>query len=157
MRRLGIVLIAALLVAACSSVDCPLYKTVEARYKLTGVVDTLHDSLTVTSVKVDGADVVLNRLTQATEFVLQMSYNQPSDILVFAFKDTTDTTVKDTVTIEKTNAPHFESVDCPPAFFHEITHVEWTSNVIDSIAISNAQVNYDNSKGNLILYLKPGH
>ena len=59
MRRLGIVLIAAMLLAACSSVDCPLYKTVEARYKLAGVVDTLHDSLTVTSVNVRKGDSVL--------------------------------------------------------------------------------------------------
>lgn len=158
MRRIAPFLIAAALVAACSSVDCPLYKTVEAKYVLAGEVDMLHDTLSITTTKVDGKDtLLLNRLTAATEFKLQMSHRQPADIFVFAFTDTLHHTVTDTVTIEKTDTPHFESVDCAPTFFHTITNVRWTTNAIDSIAISKAQVTYDNTKGHLLLYLKPGH
>ena len=158
MRRIVPFLIAATLLAACSSVDCPLYKTVETKYVLAGEVDTLHDTLSVMITKVDGKDsLVLNRLTAATEFKLPMSHRQPADVFVFTFTDTLRHTVTDTVTIEKTDTPHFESVDCAPSFFHTINHVRWTTNVIDSIAISKAQVTYDNTKGHLLLYLKPGH
>lgn len=50
------------------------------------------------------------------------------------------------MTIEKENKPHFESVDCAPAFFHKITSVSCTHNAIDSITINNQDVNYDTSK-----------
>ena len=42
------VMLAALLMAACSTVDCPLNNTVYAQYVLRGPVTTLPDTLTIT-------------------------------------------------------------------------------------------------------------
>ena len=157
MRRIIPLLFTLLLVSACSSVDCPFNSTVAIKYVLGGEVDTLHDMLTISALRSDGTDTVINSLSNTTYFELPVSYNQPSDKLQFSFTDMTKTTIVDTVTIEKTDIPHFESVDCSPTFFHTIDHVSWTSHAIDSIVITKAQVTNDTSKGHLLLYLKRGH
>lgn len=154
MRKLASFLLAALLTAACSSIDCPLNNTVMTKYVFGGNVDVFEDSLSVSILRPDGTDtLLLDHLTEASEFLLPVSYYQPSDVLFFTITGD-GATQTDTVIIEKTNTPHFESVDCGPAFFHTINNVSWTCHAIDSIAITKAQVNHDTSKGHLLLYLK---
>lgn len=154
MRRIIPFILSALLAVACSSVDCPLYSTVQTKYVLGGDVETLEDTLTISILRSDGTDtLLLNRLTNASEFLLPVSYHQPADVLYFKFSGN-DATLTDTVTIEKTDTPHFESVECSPTFFHTINQVRWTRHAIDSIVITKAQVSYDTSKGHLLLYLK---
>jgi hypothetical protein len=51
--------------------------------------------------------------------------------------------VVDTVWIKKDDIPHFESVDCNPAFFHTITDVRYSRNYIDSLVLLNRSVTYD--------------
>ena len=63
-------------------------------------------------------------------------------------------TTLDTVTVTKENHPHFESVDCSPAYFHTITAVSTTHNAIDSVVIKNPDVNYDTSKKHFYIYFK---
>ena len=60
----------------------------------------------------------------------------------------------DTVRIKKENFAHFESVDCQAAYFHEITSVMTTHNIIDSIVIKNPNVNYDATTAHFNLYFK---
>jgi hypothetical protein len=62
--------------------------------------------------------------------------------------------------VAHTNEPHFESVDCPPAVFHTIQSVAWTSHslsqmplTIDSVAVVRTKVNYDDVE-NLKVYLR---
>lgn len=154
MRRIIPFIIAASLVTACSSIDCPLNNVVMTKYVLGGNVDVLEDSLSVSILRSDGKDSLwLNRLTEAKDFLLPVSFHEPADVFLFKFKGE-DVDLTDTVTIEKTNTPHFESVDCGPTYFHTINHVSWTYHAIDSIVITKAQVNYDTSKGHLLLYLK---
>jgi hypothetical protein len=45
--------------------------------------------------------------------------------------------------LKKEDYPHFESVDCNAAFFHEITDVRHTRHYIDSLVLLNRSVNYD--------------
>ena len=154
MRRIIPFIIAASIVTACSSIDCPLYYVVMTKYVFGGNVDVFEDTLSVSIYRPELTDtLLLDHLTDAKDFLLPVSYHQSTDVLFFTFTGD-GVTQTDTVTIEKTNTPHFESVDCGPAFFHTIDHVSWTSHAIDSIVITKAEVNHDTSKGHLLLYLK---
>ncbi len=154
--RHGLLMLLALVICACSSVDCPMNSsiyTVYRLYKANGVADTLKDSLSVvTFQKTPEQDaVLLNKLANVSEFYLPVSYQQTEDILYFLF---TDTEVIDTVTIKKENRKHFESINCNPSFFHTITGVEHTKNRIDSIIVNNPEVTYDKGKAHFHIYLR---
>ncbi len=147
-----------LVVTACSGVDCPLDSFVYTQYQLlksNGQADTLYDTLTVSTTKVSGRDsVLLNRLTNTTEFSLPISYTSPQDVFYFYMSDTLGVTRTDIVTITKEDHPHFESVDCSPSYFHTITSVTCTNNNIDSIVIIHPEVNYDTSLKHFSIYFK---
>lgn len=161
MHTLPVCLVAFILLAAsCSSIDCPMNSLVYTQYQLmnagTGKVDTLADTLTISTTRTDGNDsVLINRNVKTTEFSLPISYAQPQDIFYFETIDTVlKATTLDTVTVTKENRPHFESVDCSPAYFHTITAVSTTHNAIDSVVIKNPDVNYDTSKKHFYIYFK---
>ena len=145
--------------AACSSIDCPLNSLVYTQYQLmnaAGRVDTLADTLTISTKRTDGNDsVLINRSVRTTEFSLPISYSQPQDVF---FVETIDTLTKavtlDTITVEKVDRPHFESVDCSPSYFHTITAVGTTHNAIDSVVINNPDVDYDTSRKHFNIYFK---
>ena len=142
--------------AACSSIDCPVQNIVSVQYEIcdkAGKAFALTDSLSVVTMRVDGEyidittllnsnDVTLNRLIGKSSFSLPISYSHPEDVLFFCFTDTVKTVV-DTVWIKKDDIPHFESVDCNAAFFHEITDVRHTRHYIDSLVLLNKSVTYD--------------
>lgn len=137
-------MLAAGLLAGCTSIDCPLNNTVYTQYTLGG--DTLTDTLTILTQRADGTDSILvNRNTPTLTLQLPMSYTAPADVLLFIRSDST-TSVTDTVTVSKTNQQHFEDVDCQLNYFHTITSVDYTRHGIDSIIITNTEVNYDASK-----------
>lgn len=148
--------VAAMLLTACSTMNCPLNNTVRAHYQLYGKVDTLKDSLTITALsEIDGSDpVVLNLKTDVKNFWTPMSFKADKDVLLFDLKSKDGYESKDTVEISKTNEPHFEDVDCGTSFFHKITGVSWTRNAIDSIVINNPNVNYDEEKVHFRIYFK---
>ncbi|MCD8290730.1 MAG: DUF6452 family protein [Prevotella sp.] len=152
------IFVSLLFVTACSGVDCPLDSLVYTQYQLLksdGQADTLRDTLTITTTKVNGMDsVLLNRLTNTTEFSLPISYTSPQDIFYFYMTDTFGIVRSDIVTITKEDHPHFESVDCSPSYFHTITSVTCTNNNIDSIVIIHPEVNYDTSLKHFNIYFK---
>jgi len=159
MRKIVIALLVAV-VASCSSIDCPVKNTVAIGYsfmKADGTADTLnYDTLWVWTIRANGTDsLLMNRLcgSNAYKMRLPVSYMQPEDVLCFALADTTGNLWLDSVRIQKENLPHFESVDCQAAFFHNITNVRCTHSIIDSIVVKNPNVNYDESI-NFLLYLK---
>ena len=157
MRKIIPILIAALLITACTTLDCPMNNTVSVRFALRGPVGTLADTLTIMAVRPDKDDSTLfNRGVETTYFLLPMSYSQDEDELRFEMIDTiTKTVTTDIVKIQKTNQPHFESVDCNPAFFHTITGVTHTKNAIDSVVINNPNVDTDETKEHLYIYFHP--
>lgn len=157
MRKIIPLLIAALAITACTTLDCPMNNTVSVRFTLRGLVDTLADTLTIMAVRPDKDDSTLfNRGVETTYFLLPMSYSQDEDELRFEMIDTiTKTVTTDIVKIRKTNQPHFESVDCNPAFFHTITGVSHTKNAIDSVVINNPNVDTDETKEHLYIYFHP--
>ena len=152
--------IAAVLMVACSSIDCPVNSSVSTLYNILdadGHQLALSDTMTVTTVRQDGDTViVLNKLIGSTDFNLPISYSHPEDVMIFTIYNDSVSTV-DTVWIKKDDFPHFESVDCNATFFHSITGVRYTTNAIDSIVINNPSVNYDYTKVNFRLYPKSGY
>ena len=151
-----------LITASCTTIDCPLNSLVYTQYKLMnaeGKADTLTDTLTISTVKTDGTDsILINKNINTTEFALPISYSLPQDVFYFETKDTlTGTATIDTITVTKTDRPHFESVDCSPLYFHTITAVSTTHNAIDSAKIINSDVSYDTSKKHIYIYFKHRH
>jgi len=148
MRKLLTMAVAALL-TACSSIDCPVQTQVTTQYVICdhdGEALELTGELTVTSTRKDGSDVtLLNLVTGISAFSLPVSYSHPEDELVFCFTSNlgADTLAIDTVWVKKDDFPHFESVECSASFFHELTSVRHTHNIIDSLVILNRSVTYD--------------
>ena len=131
MRRTIVFLVILVSLSACSSIDCPLNSAVYSRYELRGEVTTLIDTLTVIALRdTKGDTILLNKEKQASAFEIPMSHTMPTDILVFSLTDSNSVVRNDTICIDKTNIPHFESVECSPAYFHKITDVRWTKHTI---------------------------
>ena len=160
MRRIVAIIFVLAAVASCVSFDCPVQNKVEyifALKKPTGGTDTMGiDTLSVWVHRVGRKDsLLLNRLcgAKATSFAVPASHVQPDDSLFTLLTDTTGKRWLDTICIQKTDHPHFESVDCKAAYFHEINAVTITCHGIDSISINNKEVNYDQTE-TFFLYLK---
>ena len=150
MRKLLFFFLIAAVFGACSSVDCPLNNTVYTNYVLRGPVDTLQDTLTISTTTSDGSDsVIINKQVNTDSFSLPMSYFRDEDIFVMQTN-----TLFDTITVQKTNTPHFESVDCGVNYFHTITGIRYTRHALDSVVIHNNSVNYDVSQKHFYIYFK---
>ena len=154
MRKIiPLILLAIMAMVGCTTLDCPLNNTVYTKYKLQGDVKKLTGSLTISTTKVDGEDsILINKDVDVDSFSLPMSYRQDKDSLFFEVTTQDERVFKDTVTVFKENYSHFESVDCSPSFFHTITDVKTTHNIIDSIVINNKEVNYNASKAHFYIY-----
>ena len=146
---------AAVLLAGCSTIECPLNNTVVTNYALGGEMKTLTSALTITADIGDGNDsVVLNRASGVATFSLPISHQRPADTFFLAMARGDSITEHDTIVVFKTDVPHFESVDCAPAFFHTITGVDYTRHAIDSVVINNPNVSYDVSQPTFKIYFK---
>lgn len=152
MRRITLpALLLLLLLAACSTLDCPMNNQVGLKCRLAANSDTL----TVSTNRHDGNDTVLvNRLVGIDSLQLPLSYTATTDTFFFELTDATGASVIDTVSVAKTNEQHFESVDCSASVFHHIESVTTTHYAIDSIRINNRQVNYDTSRAHFTIYFK---
>ena len=156
----------ALLTAACSSIDCPLNNRTYATFRLAGDVAKLEHTLTVSTPRSalgpDEDTVLINRLASADSIALPMSYTHDEDTLYFTLNATANdageetAAITDTVWIKKQNVPHFESVDCSPAMFHNISEVRSTHHAIDDIQINNNKVTYNDAKAHFLIYFKSG-
>ena len=144
--------------SACSSIDCPVKNKVYSRYSLmkaTGIADTLRDTLSVYSCKLDRKDTTIyNSGIGQTAFDLPVSYTCPEDTLYFWMRGADGFRSLDTVWIKKENIPHFESVDCSASYFHKLTAIRTTHHAIDSFVINKSFVDYDASTEHVHLYFK---
>ena len=168
MRKIVYAILLVAAITACTSIDCPVQNRVYTLYdlkKADGTADTLtNDTIWVWSQRVDGTDTVISRTLQgtlelnyfngSTSFELPISYTQPEDMLVMLLRNAEGTDYVDTIRIKKENIPHFESVDCQATYFHDITAVASTHNIIDSIVIKNPHVTYGATTAHFNLYLK---
>ena len=158
MKRITYLLLG-VLIAACTSIDCPVESNVATLYQVChsgGTELKLSDTITVTTKTASDSDtIVYNKGIGISSFALPISYKHPEDVLVFNFdNDNNSLHISDTVWIKKEDYPHFESVDCSAAFFHIITDVRYTRNYIDSIVIKNPSVTYDSKTVHFYFYPK---
>ncbi len=144
-----------LLVTACTSVDCPLNNLVKVNLIMKGESETIPDTITITAIRTTGNDTIFNSGVNISNLAVPVSYTQDEDRLQIALKDTLGNTYTDTLTIKKTNQVHFESVDCPPNYFHTLTGVSTTCHAIDSVVIKNPNIDYDHTKENIYIYFTP--
>ncbi len=127
--------------------------------RLDGDESVLLDTLTLSSPRTPGNEesdtILINRQTALDSLKVPMSYNRPQDVYILSLTENiTSARTTDTLWVEKTNLPHFESVDCSPSMFHDITAVSSTHHRIDSIAINNNKVTYNDAQPHLTIYFK---
>ena len=154
--RKWLFLIGLVFVVSCSTIDCPVDNLVETRYRFLNTAGdslVLMDTLSITSMRADGEEVLLNRKVGMATIQVPISYSHPEDILVFNVYNN-EYSIVDTVWVKKDDVPHFESVDCNASFFHTITGVRYTTNFIDSIVINDPSVDYDKTTIHFYIYPK---
>ena len=148
--------------SACTEIDCPLDNVVEMGIGLydaeTRQALTLADTLTVRPAGKD--TVLLNRAQGISVCYLPLRQGFERDTLLLRFSNAAGQAATDTLFVGHTNSPHFESIDCPASVFHHLTSVAHTQHplsqmplTIDSVAIANPTVNYDNIQ-HLKIYLR---
>ena len=125
---------------------------------LAGDKDALDDTLTIASPRTNDDDndtVLINRLTASDSLHLPVSYTRTRDTYYITLvQKETSATVTDTLWGDKTNLPQFESVDCGPNMFHDITATKTTHHGIDSLTVNNNKITYNDAKAHLIIYFK---
>ncbi len=146
----------ALFLGACDSgYECGINKTSYNRIKFYNIDSNnieneykFPDVLTI-SLLVNGKDsIVVNHLSNASDLQLPMSYTQECDTVVFCYENN----ATDTLYIKHENIPYFISMECGLAMYHRLQSVTHTNAFIDSVAIINDYVNFDNNE-NIKLYL----
>ena len=109
MRRLIPFLVAIVVLAGCSSIDCSINNLVCLKYKLGDEASEIPGTLSISIIRSNGSDsTILNSLSGKSEWTLPVSYTQDTDVMVFSLTDNQSIQHLDTVSISKTNIPHFE-------------------------------------------------
>ena len=137
---------------SCSGEDCPINNTVAGKmqfYNQLGDAVAINGTLTVSAVRPQGDYVFLNLQPNASEVKFPLSYTHSTDTLIF---DYNQGVVYDTRYISHTNIPTLVSVDCGTAIFHTITAAHSTHNVIDTLIIQSAKVDYDERENIQVIY-----
>ena len=99
--RYLILIIIAIIFVSCSTMDCGLNSLVQTNYKLAGIVDTLNDTLTVSTNKSDGNDsVIYNKVVGIDRLIIPMSYQNDEDVFYFEIKHKSSTSFVQTFTDE---------------------------------------------------------
>ena len=156
--------IAVLLVFAassCTNIECPLGNVVQVScgiYDSDGNELKLNDTLTVRACGTD--QVLLNRAFGIKSFSVPLAYKSGVDTLLLFLSDDKQRTAVDSLFVTHEASPHFESVDCPIVFFHNIGEAASTNDaksdfptVIDRVELSGSLVNYDSDE-NIRIYLR---
>lgn len=135
----------------------PGYKTVYIYRKFGAkqiTLDTPNESLreqgykeTVTEQRRD--TILINKLSKASSFQVPMSFFSSNDTLVISYSSIA---LPDTIKVTHDSYPHVELPECGSYRFHYLRNITSTDRNIDSISISNPQVNYEGNE-NVKIYL----
>ncbi len=169
-------LLACLLVPGCEVENCPPNAMTYAHFTLSDqngntfntsdtitvigqteadvtVYDTLADGTLRQRVVTDSliSDTIINRESAASSFSLPLSYADYTRF-IFSYASLGATyRGKDTVTVEHRNIPYFTNLDCGSMMFYEITKASFTRHRLDSVVITNPNIN-NNEKENFKIY-----
>ena len=134
---------ACILLASCGGEDCVINNTVVATmnfYSSDGSAVMLNDELTVSVVRPGSDSIVLNRKSSATGISVPLGYQNECDTVVLRFGMAN---IVDTLFLHHTNQPYFISLDCGTAMFHTLTSTDCTHRVLQSVIVTNPEINYD--------------
>jgi len=156
--------LAVMILASCTSIDCSINNLVRTRFQFTnsaGDSISLKDTLTVVTTRKDGSQkiiftsdsIIYNKGVGTCKFNLPISHTHPEDELVFHFIGE-KVHIVDTLWIAKEDYPHFESVDCNTGYFHKLTAIRHTHNCLDSVVIVNPSVTNDDQVVHVHIYPK---
>lgn len=107
------------------------------------------EAMTV-SVMVNGIEyIAINHVTNVKEIKLPMSYTAACDTVIMNFYN--NDSYNDTLYIGHDNIPIYQSMECGVIMHHELITATSTNVIIDSLAIGNANVNFDHNE-NIKLY-----
>lgn len=147
--------------SACSNIDCPLDNVVSLRCNLydasTQSALTLSDVLSVTPAGRD--TLLLNQATGIKSFLLPLKEAGTQDTLLLHFANAQGAVQVDTLFVNHTPQPHFESLDCPSSVFHTLNAVRVSaqgsanSAIVDSVSLVRPIVNYDDIE-NIRLFIR---
>lgn len=147
--------------SACSNIDCPLDNVVSLQCNLydasTQSALTLSDVLSVTPAGRD--TLLLNQATGIKSFLLPLKEAGTQDTLLLHFANVQGAVQVDTLFVNHTPQPHFESLDCPSSVFHTLNAVRVSaqgsanSAIVDSVSLVRPIVNYDDIE-NIRLFIR---
>ena len=150
-----------LLACDCSEIECPLDNLVYLKcgiYDVDGNVMTFNDTLTVKACSTNVT--LLNRLSGIKSFSVPLAFETGIDTLLLSFTDESKRAGVDSLFVSHESSAHFESVDCPMVFFHNISEIQSSEDkkttfpyVVDRVEITAPAVNYDSDE-NVRVYLR---
>lgn len=103
------------------------------------------------SLMIYGKDsLMINHLTDASEISLPMSYTQDYDTIILHYEDN----FNDSLFVRHTNSAYYQSMECGTLIQHKIEEIHSTNVWIDSIAITNQNVNFNGNENIKIYFYK---
>lgn len=164
LRNLLLKVITACSLVACSNIDCPLDNQVVMTLAFfnssSGVPLSISDSLSVYGLQNGKEEILFNRGISLKSITLPLNQASDKDTLLLVFHSDTES-IKDTLFLRHSRQAHFEAIDCPASIFHHILSsrisariVESKLPIIDSVIISNPNVNYEDVE-NIKVFFRP--
>ena len=149
----------------CSSIDCPLDNVVMMQCNFysseTQTPMKLEQILTVIPAGHD--TILLNQISSVESVLLPLKEGADCDTLLLHLANQQGQSATDTLFIDHTRHPHFESMDCPNSVFHQIISARVTSHPLselpltaDSVSIVRSSVDYNDIE-NIRIFLRSTH
>jgi hypothetical protein len=108
------------------------------------------ETLTV-SMMINGRDsIVVNHIQGAKEVSLPVSYAKECDTVIFSYEGR----ATDTLYVQHTNIPIYQSMECGVIMHHTLTGLRSTGSLIDSTAITDANVNFENNENIKVYFVE---
>lgn len=132
-----------ILIPACEVENCPPNSLTYAHFSLVdqhGRAVKYTDTLTVIG-QVETADTVINdtlinKEAGVSALSLPLTYADKTKFIIRYNKRS-----EDVITVEHRNIPYFINLDCGTMMFYEITGMQSTTRVLDSVVVTNRNIN----------------
>jgi hypothetical protein len=100
---------------------------------------------------INGRDsIVVNHIQGTKEVSLPVSYAKECDTVIFSYEGR----ATDTLYVQHTNIPIYQSMECGVIMHHTLTGLRNTESLIDSTAITDANVNFENNENIKVYFVE---
>lgn len=109
--------------------------------------------LQISGVGAPGDSVLVPATQSVTTVYLPMRSDRSSTQWQLLYRPSEALTITDYITFDYTSEPHFVSEECGAMYFYRITHVDYTTNMIDSVVVTDSLItNYDLTRIRIYLH-----